>query len=354
MDPKQFKDFCDEWKKKGALDFTRKSHYEPMAPLFEAHAEVVEVTVKDFHDLGTENGVTTFYPRKETTDKFGAAAGLSFMSVNIGTRKESPMCLVGKAQCEMLGPDGQMISMAPAEYEYDAEVRAEIEIITNMKKYKEQSKYVGPNAEIEKKLCIANQRKVARRRADTGARTAAIIAAIGMPTGLKNIFQKGPTVYLLFSRIIYNAKNKMVMDRALDSMFGAAKLLAGPQDGVFTEEVDDEELPMRNANEPETTPSARPTPAASVVSDALFDDEFDGVENAFGVPSHIANDHSPRGKVRYVRIKYGNDLNEKGKQILDKYLDDDRTPDTKFEELYAESAKLLSRKGITLLAWSDA
>jgi len=113
MDPKQFKDFCDEWKRKGALDFTRKSHYEPMAPLFEAHAEVVEVTVKDFHNLGkgwdaeAKKEFTTYYPKKETIDKFSIAAGFSFASVDIGTRKDSPSTYVGKAQVKMLGPDGE-------------------------------------------------------------------------------------------------------------------------------------------------------------------------------------------------------------------------------------------------------
>lgn len=347
MDPKQFKDFTDEWKGKGALDFTRKSHYEPMAPLFEAHAEVVVVTKEDFHNLGTENGVTTFYPKKETTDRFGAAAGLSFKSVNIGTRKESPMCFVGKAQTEMLGPDGQMISMAPAEYEYDAEVRADLEMLANMKKYKTESKYTGPNGDIEKKLCVANHRKVGRRRADTGARAASIIAAIGSPTGFKNLFQKGDTVYFLFSRVIYNAKNKMVMDRALDSMFGAAKLIAGPQDSGFTDDAtDDDDPPMQPAEGQHTTTPA--TPAASAASDALFGDEFEGVDAAFGIPTEVENDQTPKGRVRYIRMKYDAELPIRGKGMIDVALDDDRTTDERFKHLYNLAIPELKKKNVDI------
>ena len=36
-----------------------------------------------------------------------------------------------KLEEQKLGPDGQMVEMAPAEYEYDAEVRAEEEILKN-------------------------------------------------------------------------------------------------------------------------------------------------------------------------------------------------------------------------------
>lgn len=343
MDSAQFKAFTDEWKKKGALDFTRKSHYEQMAPLFEAHAEVVEVTAADFHDLGSG----TSYPKKETTDKFGAAAGLSFASVNIGTRKDSPLCFVGKAQCRMLGPDGQMIDLAPAEYEYDAEVRAEEEIIKNQQKYKDGSKYNGPNAEIERKACYIQHRKVARRRADTGARCAAIIAALGMPTGMKNLFAKGPTVYFLFSRIIYNAKNKMVMDRALDSMFGAAKLLGGPS------ESSNEIIPCESS---ETDAEIiRDVTEETNVSDlaSRASEDFEGVDEAFGpapesVLAELVKDHTPRGSLKYVRVKYENDLSPKVKEIMDKYLENKNSTDEQFYNLYAQAKEYLGKRGIEI------
>ena len=345
MDREQFLKFTDEWKRKGAIDFTRRSHYEPMAPLFEAHAEVVEVTANDFHNLGTVSGVTTFYPKKETVDKFAAAAGLSFASVNVGTRKDSPLCFVGKAQCEMLGPDGQKISLAPAEYEYDAEVRAEEEIINNQKKYKDGSKYNGPNGELERKSCYIQHRKVARRRSDTGARCAAIIAALGMPTGMKNLFAKSPTVYFLFSRVVYNAKNKMVMDRALDSMFGAAKMLGGPSDiepDIIPIEEDEHEPEMRTV-EPEIDSPA----------DLATQADMSGIDAAFGEPSpallaELARDTSPFGKIKYVRVKYEAELSSKVKGIIDQYLYDKNATDDQFNELYNNAKDYLNNRGIQI------
>jgi len=342
MDSAQFKAFTDEWKKKGAYDFTRRSHYETMAPLFEAHAEVVEVTAADFHDLGQG----TSYPKKETTDKFGAAAGLSFASVNIGTRKDSPLCFVGKAQCKILGPDGQMVEMAPAEYEYDAEVRAEEEILKNMQKYKEGSKYADgkPGVELEKKGCYLQHRKVARRRADTGARCAAIIAALGMPTGMKNLFSKGPTVYFLFSRIIYNAKNKMVMDRALDSMFGAAKLLGGPSESADAIIPCEPEEDIRDVTHDVDT--------ADLARQAGTDD-FDGVDEAFGptpqsILDQLMKDCTSRGSLKYVRVKYEKELSPKVKDIVDKYLDNASSTDEQFYDLYAKAKNYLGKQGIEI------
>lgn len=346
MDSAQFKTFTDDWKKRGALDFTRKSHYEQMAPLFEAHAEVVEVTAADFHDLGSG----TSYPKKETTDKFGAAAGLSFASVNIGTRKDSPLCFVGKAQCRMLGPDGQMIDLAPAEYEYDAEVRAEEEILKNQMKYKTGSKYAdgAATAELEKKSCYLQHRKVARRRADTGARCAAIIAALGMPTGMKNLFAKSPTVYFLFSRIIYNAKNKMVMDRALDSMFGAAKLLGGPAesgDAVIPVEGDDFEPELRTVEPLGDSPADLATQASA--------DDYEGVDEAFGTPpqsilDELSKDLTPRGSLKYIRVKHENKLSGKVKDIIDRYLEDKASTDEQFYDLYGKAKDYLGKQGIEI------
>jgi hypothetical protein len=371
MDPKQFKDFCDEWKKKGAMDFTRRSHYEPMAPLFEAHAEVVECTVKDFHNLGkgwdseSRSEFTTYYPKKETVDKFSIAAGFSFAAVNIGTRKDSPTTFVGKAQVKMLGPDGQEIMMAPAESEYDARDRADLEILADLKKKGAESKYheSKPTSNIEKEMCFLNHKKKARPQCDTGARTRAIIAAVGMPTGFRDLFKGRDTVYFLFSRIIYNAKNKMVMDRALDSMFGAAKLLAGPTEVPGSGDDFEEEpemrpaegqhttAPMRSANEPADVGEMSAAQLAAL--DAAAEEGFGDapVKPTAQDIEDMSKDQSPRGRIRYLRFKYDKDLPNNGKTLIDTALDDDRTTDARFKRLYELATPELAKKGITLPAW---
>ena len=202
-----------------AVSFVKSSHLEELSPLVEVHIEVVTVQKTDFHAL--QGGV--YYPRKETTDRFGNAAGISFADVEVSTRREED-ATVGKAYPQEVGPDGKMIKWAPAEYEFDPDLRAEEDVLRDKK-----GKY---NSEKDKRLLVLQYKKVARRRADTGARAAAIISAIGMPTGFRDLFKPNDpetaTREFLFSRIIANSKNEMVLQRGLDAMFGKVDQLYGP------------------------------------------------------------------------------------------------------------------------------
>jgi hypothetical protein len=97
-------------------------------------------------------------------------------------------------------------------------------------------------------------RKVARRRADTGARAAAIISAIGMPTGFRNLFQQNEpdtaTRTFLFSRVIVNSKNEMVLQRALDSMFTGG----GTVDALYGGQTEQIEAPTREVTAAQQAP----------------------------------------------------------------------------------------------------
>lgn len=204
---------------KNVMDFTKTGHFDKISPLHEVHIEYLELTPDDFHDLGDG----TFYPKKETTDRMGAAAGISFIETS-QSRKEDG-AYIGHATPQEVGPDGKMIVWSPAEYEFDPETRAQLEILRNKKKYGEKSRY---KTKDDEKILELQYKQVARRRADTGARAAAIISAIGMPTGLKRPFDNGSPLVLIFSRIIVNTKNELVMQRALDTMFGNTAAIYGP------------------------------------------------------------------------------------------------------------------------------
>ncbi|MDY7026692.1 MAG: hypothetical protein SVR04_00185 [Spirochaetota bacterium] len=201
-----------------AVNFVKRSHLEELSPLLEVHIEVVEVKKADFHPLSGN----VYYPKKETTDRFGNAAGISFASVDVGTRREDG-AYIGRAVPQEVGPDGKIVQWAPTEYEFDPEIRAEETIL--------QDKYDKYGSEKAKKLLLLGLKKVARRRADTGARAAAIISVIGMPTGLRDLFAKNEpdtaTRTFLFSRIIANSKNELVLQRAIDSMFATTGALYG-------------------------------------------------------------------------------------------------------------------------------
>ena len=219
-----------------AVNFVKRSHLEELSPLLEVHIEVVKVKKSDFHSLPGN----VYYPKKETTDRFGNAAGISFARVDTNTRKEDDAC-IARAIPQEVGPDGKMIQWAPEEYEFDPVLRAEEDILRdeeNAEKYNKPAKY---RTDRQKKMLELQYKKVSRRRADTGARAAAIISAIGMPTGFKNLFNQNDSDnaerIFLFSRVIVNSKNEMVLQKALDNMFAStgalygnpAQMIEGPQ-----------------------------------------------------------------------------------------------------------------------------
>ena len=161
---------------------------------------------------------------------------------------------------------------------------------------------------------------------------------------MKNLFAKGPTVYFLFSRIIYNAKNKMVMDRALDSMFGAAKLLGGPSESADAIIPCEPEEDIRDVtNDVDTADLARQAGT----------DDFDGVDEAFGpapdsVLKELMKDITPHGSLKYVRVKYEKELSPKVKDIIDKYLENASSTDEQFYDLYAKAKNYLGKQGIEI------
>ncbi len=75
-------------------------------------------------------------------------------------------------------------------------------------------------------------RKVARQRANTGARSRATLSILGMQTGFKDLFHPddspSATVTFLFSRIIVNTKNQMVLGFMLKNITSPAAMLYGP------------------------------------------------------------------------------------------------------------------------------
>lgn len=347
MERDKFRKFCDEWKRKGAIDFTRSSHYEEMSPLLEPHAEVVEVRKDEFHKLTG----SVYYPRKETSDKLGKAAGISF-SGNVSVVKQNDGAWVGTAYPQELGPDGKMVVWAPASYEFNPSDRAEEELLRKAGN--------SPVSEQALKLKTLEYKKVALRRADTGARAAAIISAIGMPTGFRSLFGDNDPPdsvrYFLFSRVIVNTKNELVLNRALDSMFGTQALLASPAEALAApaSEPAGGDPPMRNANEPSDVGemSAAQLAALDAAADAGFGDfpteRYIATERDI---ENMAKDHTPRGRVLYIRWKYDKDLPNRGKGMLMAAIDDDRTTDDRFKHLYELAAPELAKKGITLPAW---
>ena len=204
-------------------------------------------------------------PRKETLDKFAQAAGVSYNESAESTRMEGDGCYVGRSQAMVMGPDGKMILGSACEYEFDVGTRLEeIEINGAPDWVNKEGNRPGrrEHTEFELKKERVQLKKVGRARANTGARNRATVSILGMQTGFKGLFGKDepPTATrtFLFSRVIVNAKNELVMNRMLDGMAGNAAMLFGPQKAAQIAAPaahQDDEFQAKNV-----THSARPEP----------------------------------------------------------------------------------------------
>jgi hypothetical protein len=221
-----------------AKSFVKPSHLGELSPLLEAHIEAVVVNKAEFHALAAN----TYMPRKETLDKFAAAAGVSYNTLSERTRREGADCYVGSSQAMVMGPDGKMIMGDVCEYEFDVEVRLEELVLKGKDDWEHK---IGtkpgkrPYTDQEKKEAYIDLKKVARQRANTGARSRATVSILGMQTGFKDLYGKDDSATssktFLFSRVIVNAKNELVMGRMLDNLAGNAFALYGPQPAALLE-----------------------------------------------------------------------------------------------------------------------
>ena len=226
MNSKQAREFIAKYP--GAKSFVKPSHLEELSPLLEVHIEAIEARKDEFHDLQG-----SYMPHKETLDKFAAAAGVSYNAMAEATRKEGDGCYVGRSQAMVMGPDGKMILGDVCEYEFDVDVRLEELKLKGKTAWDNGQKSNRPYTATELASERVQLQKVARQRANTGARNRATVSILGMQTGFKNLVAKNDpdtkTVTFLFSRIIVNAKNEMVMNRMLDNLGPATAMLYGSQ-----------------------------------------------------------------------------------------------------------------------------
>ena len=110
-------------------------------------------------------------------------------------------------------------------------MRHEEEIITDRNSRTPKLHLGNKLLEDRARLAYLSLRKAARQRANTGARSRAILSILGMQTGFKDLFRTddlaSKEIIFLFSHIIINTKNEMVLNRMLDSLTTPARMLYG-------------------------------------------------------------------------------------------------------------------------------
>ncbi len=209
-----------------AKSFIKPSHLEELSPLLEVAIEAIACRKDEFHMLGGN----TYMPRKETVDRFALAAGISYNPLEEATRKEGD-CYIGRSQAMVMSTDGKYSFGDICEYEFDVEIRHEEEVISDRSAKYPRLHAGGKLLEDKARIAYLTLRKVARQRANTGARSRATLSLLGMQTGFKDLFRTDAppdaSVTYLFSRIIVNTKNEMVLGYMLSNIASPAAMLYG-------------------------------------------------------------------------------------------------------------------------------
>ncbi len=235
-----------------ALTFFRPDAIGEVLPLYKIVETSIEATKDEFHNIQG-----SFTPGKAVLDRIADASGISYLQENCGVRIEkvdppyygfTDLRYIGYAQGEVTEPDGTKRRSSICEYEFDVMIRAEEEFL------KPNSKYTS---DVAKKRYILSLVKVARARANTGARSRVVRELTGMPTGFKaNIFN-GNNVTMHFKKVVANPENEMVLKAGLDNLFGSSKRLYG------------EDVPQLESTPKDVTPDAfleEPDPFTDTIS----------------------------------------------------------------------------------------
>ena len=223
---------------------------EDLVPL--SRLVTIDLVAVDLGECANVGG--KFMPSREKTDQIGAAAGITFIQESCAVTKIDRCVWVGRATARRMARDGTTQTMV-AEYEWDAELRAEVTAKATS----------GPKYDS----ALSQGRLFGRQRADTGARLRVIRMLAGIPTAFRQADLKRPLVLPRCSRNTEAMMEDPVLRELLvQQMIGATGDVFGPPT-------------MRDVTpEPKALPDAPETPldeeTAEAVADKIVDDEASG------------------------------------------------------------------------------
>lgn len=198
-----------------AISFVRQEDLDTQG-LFVPVVSVLNLDRSDFHDLGAG----AMMPKSHHVSRMAEYAGVFIHAVQV--RQVGEFAWIGNATGEKRMPDGTMRPGAQ-EYLYDAEKRAELDVLKDTK-----DKY---STEKAQRIHLLETAKFGVQRAGTGARLALIRYFCKTPTSFKqNELQKA----MLFSRVDVNTDALLadpeMRGAAIDHALGAERALFGPRD----------------------------------------------------------------------------------------------------------------------------
>jgi len=207
-----------EFKKQGKyiIDLTFKSE---CVPYVKEEVSEIQLTPTDFH-YDFRDDIVDY--TKNIILEIGLLAGIEVFEIS--SQKLSKFSYIATATVHRKMPS-MHTEQTSADYEFDAEVRFDIELANDIikKKNKFNTKDTSMN-DARKLKRIAEMAQHGRTRADTGAHKRAIIKLLQLPS--PNIVIKGKAVMtsavIFVSKIIPNLENSEMRQLCLSNMTGMA------------------------------------------------------------------------------------------------------------------------------------
>ena len=299
---------------------------EDLIPLSDFVAiDVVAVPLGECADVGGGK----MMPARDAIDRLAAASGIQFIEAKCSVTKLDKTTWVGRSAARRMQRDGTW-SEGVAEYEWDAELRAELIATKDVVEWKNRQKTYRPKTDLDRAQDLLTARQFGRQRADTGARTRVVRLLLGIPTAFKAADVQRP---LVVHRASLDAR-AMAADPAVRAIM--AERMLGATGDVFGPG------PMRDVTpEPEALPEVEPDynedvtregahaqeidqQIAEAVADKIVDDEMGGaesfteeeqagIEDVFGDASGAADVEVERA---WLKKELDKGLGEKGTEAV--------------------------------------
>jgi len=220
--------------KNGSLIFFDKDNGFPSIELYKTEVTLLDINKeKDCFKISGK-----YMPNRSMVDKIGEASGVTFISgdtkiivVNDEDAGKHPI-YVGTAQGKVRLPDGTWRTSSVAHYEFDPTLRAmqdfKISKLTPETRMKRRTKDDGTSYGNTLEEAILEYRKMARQRANTGARLRVIRELVAMPISFTEEQIKKP---VLLGRIVQNTS--YILNTPEGKMMATAQALGVDMSGIF-------------------------------------------------------------------------------------------------------------------------
>lgn len=233
----------EKYKAHGALAFVTREDCAAVTPLYKPEVTVITLNLpKGYNDPDADvyNISGRFMPKREIVDRIGEATGLVFIREGCRTWTETyddeiagkRTVYISEQQAKKRMSDGSWRTSSVQVYEFDPVMRAMIDFnVTELNAQTKMAKKDNKGKTLAQ--TILEYTKVARQRAETGARLRVIRELTNMPTAFSPADAKKPLVFGRFAQntdyILQTPEGRamasaQVLGIDVASLFGGRKL----------------------------------------------------------------------------------------------------------------------------------